>query len=178
MNRCNEISDADEGAAPYPLPGQFSKPALDEIQPTRTGRNEVEHKAWMPLQPFLHLGMFMGTVVIQHHVQFHFGGKFRIQAFQEFKELLMTMSGVTLPYYFSLRQFKCGKERRGAIALVVMGHGAAAALFQRQSRLCAIQCLNLTLLVHAEHQCFLRRVEVKADHVGKFLQELRSHARA
>ena len=113
----------------------------------------------------------MGAVVVHHQMQFYFDGKFSIQTFQEFEKLLMTMPGITLPNHFTLRQFERRKERRGAVALVVMGHGPTAAFFQRQSRLRAIQCLNLTFLVHAEHQCLLRRIEIETHHIGQFLQK-------
>ena len=50
FNRGNKSRDTDEDAAPYSFPGQLSKPAFYKIQPARTGRNEVEYKAWMPVQ--------------------------------------------------------------------------------------------------------------------------------
>ncbi len=44
--------------------------------------------------------------------------------------------------------------------------------FMRQTRLCAIQRLNLALLIHAEHQRLLRWIQIQADDVGQFLQKL------
>src|SRR5271157_231819 len=115
----------------------------------------------------------MGAVVVHHQVQFHFDREFSIQTFQEFEKLLMTMPGKTLTNNLTLGQFERRKERRGTVAFVVMGHGPTAALFQRQTRLRSIQRLNLTFLVHAEHQCLLRRIEIKTHHVGQFLQKPR-----
>src|SRR4030042_2214682 len=113
----------------------------------------------------------MGAVVVHHQMQVHFDWELSIQTFQEFKKLLMTMPIKTLPNDFTLSQFQCRKERRGTVALVVMGHGPTAAFFQRQTWLCTIQHLNLTFLVHAEHQCLLRRIEIKTHHVGQFLKK-------
>src|SRR3972149_10278487 len=113
----------------------------------------------------------MGAVVVHHQMQVHFDWELSIQTFQEFKKLLMTMSSKTLPNDFTLSQFQRRKERRGTVALVVMGHGPTAAFFQRQTRLRAIQRLNLTFLVHAEHQCFLWRIQIQTHHVGQFLQK-------
>ena len=44
-----------------------------------------------------------------------------------------------------------GKQRGGAMALVIMGHRAGAALLQRKPRLRPpVQCLNLALLVDGQ----------------------------
>src|SRR4030042_3310866 len=113
----------------------------------------------------------MGAVVIHYQVQFHFNREFSIQTFQEFEKLLMPVPSKTLPDDLTLSQFERRKECRGAVALVVMGHGSTAAFFQRQTRLRAIQRLNLTFLVHAEHQAFLRRIEIETHYVSQFLQK-------
>ena len=85
----------------------------------------------------------------------------------------MTMSGVTLSDYFTFQNIQGGKKAGGAVSFIVMGHGSAPASFQWQTRLCAIQCLNLTFLVNTEHQCFLRGVEIETHNVGQFLQKMR-----
>jgi len=41
------------------------------------------------LQPGLHLGMFVGAVVVHHQVQWHRAGKFSIQTAQEAQKLLV-----------------------------------------------------------------------------------------
>ena len=65
------------------------------------------------------------------------------------------------------------REQRGrAIALVIVGHGAGAALLHRQPGLGAVERLDLALLVHRIHQRLVRRVQIKADHVGYLLRQL------
>ena len=54
-----------------------------------------------------------------------------------------------------------GEQRGRAVALVIMGHGSGATLLERQSRLGPVECLNLRLLIHAQHDRPVRRVEVK-----------------
>jgi len=54
---------------------------------------------------------------------------------------------------------------------VVVRHRAAAALFHGQTRLRAIQRLNLALLVDTEHQRVLRRIEIEADDSRQFLEK-------
>jgi len=44
---------------------------------------------------------------------------------------------------------------------------------ERQHRVEPVEGLNCSLLVHTEHRCVLRRLQVKTDNVGGFLLELR-----
>ena len=50
-----------------------------------------------------------------------------------------------------------------------MGHGPRPPLLERQTRLRAIQRLNLTLLIDAQHQGVFGWIQVKADNVVEFL---------
>jgi hypothetical protein len=53
-----------------------------------------------------------------------------------------------------------------AIPFVVVGHGAATALLDRQAGLTAVQRLNLALFVSAQNDRVLRKVQVKShDHI-------------
>ena len=58
------------------------------------------------------------------------------------------------------------------MALVVVRHGAGPAFFHRQPRLGAVECLDLALLVDAEHQGFVRRIEVEADDILHLVDKL------
>ena len=66
-----------------------------------------------------------------------------------------------------------GEERRGAMPLVVMGHGPAPALLHRQARLGAVKRLNLALFVNRQHQRVVRRIEIKPNDIVHFLCKLR-----
>src|SRR6266567_3690711 len=66
-----------------------------------------------------------------------------------------------------------GKQGRGAVALVVVGHGTAAAFFHGQPRLGAVQSRNLAFLVGAQHHGVFRRVQVEAYDVLHLLGEFR-----
>ncbi len=69
------------------------------------------------------------------------------------------------------RNIESRKETGGAVALVIMGHGAAPTFFQRQTRLSTIEGLNLGFLVHARYQCLVGRIKIDADNVGKLFHE-------
>jgi hypothetical protein len=53
-----------------------------------------------------------------------------------------------------------GKQGRGAMPLIVVRHGAAAAFLQRQARLRAVECLDLALFVDRQDD----RVPKDASH--------------
>ena len=95
-----------------------------------------------------------------------------VQTAQKAQELLVPMPFVALADHAPLQDFQGGKQGGGAVALVVVGHGSAAALFHRQARLRAIERLNLRLLIHTQHQRLLRRIQIQAHHIGQFLQKL------
>ena len=68
---------------------------------------------------------------------------------------------------------KRGIQARGAGALVVVGRALGNAREHRQDRRGAIERLDLALLVHAQHDRSLGRVQVEADDVADLLDELR-----
>ena len=66
-----------------------------------------------------------------------------------------------------------GEQRGGAVALVVVGHGAEPALLHRQARLGAVERLDLALLVDRQHDGVRRRIDIEPDHVAQLVDELR-----
>ena len=71
------------------------------------------------------------------------------------------------------RDLQRGVEAGRAVALVVVGHPRGAPGLDRQRRLGAIQRLDLCLLVDAEHDRALRRVQIQADDIDHLLDQLR-----
>jgi hypothetical protein len=57
------------------------------------------------------------------------------------------------------------------VALVVMRHGLAAAWFDRQPWLGAVECLDLALFVEREHHGMRRRIDIEADDIGQLGRE-------
>ena len=64
-----EFSDAGEAAATDALVGDVAEEAFDHVQPRRAGGGEVHVKAPVLGEPRLHLGVFVGRVVIRDQVQ-------------------------------------------------------------------------------------------------------------
>src|SRR5271156_3289746 len=91
---------------------------------------------------------------------------------QEAQELVMAVALHALSDHRTGGDIERGKQGSGAMALVIMRHGAGSTLFHRQPRLGAVERLDLALLVNAEHQGVVRRVEVEADDILHLLNKL------
>ena len=66
-----------------------------------------------------------------------------------------------------------GKQGRCSVSDVVVRPGTAAAFFQRQTGLSAVQGLNLALFIDTKHDGVLGRIEIDPDHVEELFNELR-----
>ena len=73
----------------------------------------------------------------------------------------------------SVENVERGEQRRRAVPLVVMGHGAGAALLHGQAGLGAVERLDLRLLVDRQHHRMSRRIDIQANDIGEFLGECR-----
>ena len=51
------------------FPGHLLEPSFNQIGPGKTGRNEMDVKSWMLLQPCLYLRMLAGATAINDGVQ-------------------------------------------------------------------------------------------------------------
>ena len=121
----------------------------------------------------LHLGRLVRPVVVEHEVDVEVLLHAPVDALQEADELLRPMPRLALADDEAALHVERSEQRRGAVALVVVGHRRRAALLQGQARLGAIERLDLALLVDAQHQRPVRRVQVEPDDIGHLLLELR-----
>ena len=72
----------------------------------------------------------------------------------------MPMAVVAHGNYRTIERVEGRKQGRGAIPLVIVRHRSTAAFLQWQAWLRAVQCLNLALLVSAQHDGMFRRVQI------------------
>lgn len=79
-----------------------------------------------------------------------------IEQAQKFEPLLVAMPFLTKPIDLAVGGIESGKQRRGAVAFVVVSQSLAASALQRQARLGTIQRLDLAFLIHAQHQRVFR----------------------
>ena len=68
LDRGDQVGDAVEDAAAERLVGELAEPALDQVQPRRRGRGEVQVEPRVLGQPGLDVGVLVGGVVVQDQV--------------------------------------------------------------------------------------------------------------
>ena len=124
-------------------------------------------------QPGFDLGVLVGAVVVHDQVQLQILGHLLVDPPQEAEELLMTVAGLALSDHGTGGHIQRGEQRGGAVADVVMGDALHVAQAHRQQRLGPVQCLDLRLLVNAEHDSVFGWVQVKADDVADLLDKER-----
>src|SRR5712671_1306924 len=139
IDRSLQVRYAQKATSSDCLGCQFPEPALDQVQPARAGWDEVANKARMLLQPSLHVRLCMRSIVVHDQMKLQSRGKFPIQAAQESQPLLMAMPGVAFTDDLAVEDVERCKQRRGAVAFVVVCHRTAASFLQRQPRLSAIK---------------------------------------
>ena len=169
VDRVLEVIDAGVAAAANALGGDLGEEALDEVQPGRAGGCEMQLEAGMLFQPGLHLGRFVGGVVVENQMdvaRFLHGS---VDAAQEAQELAGAMTRHAFPDDQTRLDVQRGKERGGAMALVIMGHRRRAPLLQGQPGLRPIKRLYLGLLIDAEHYGTVRWIEIEANDLGNLL---------
>ena len=101
----------------------------------------------MAVEPDAHLGMLVGGVVVEDDVYGLTGRQFGVDGVEKADELLMPVSLHVPADDFAIEHVEGGKQRGRAVPLVVVGHGAEPALLHRQTRLAAVERLDLALLV-------------------------------
>src|SRR5580692_12381703 len=82
----------------------------------------------MTTKPALHLGMFVGSVVVYDHVDLFVGRDHVIDDAEKLQPFLMTMAVVAHGNHLTFQRIKGSKQRGGAVALVVVGHSSATSL--------------------------------------------------
>ena len=92
---------------------------------------------------------------------------------QEFQPLTVTMLQLALCDHLPLQGVERRKQGGDPMTLVVVCHGRITALLHRQTRLTAIQRLDLTLLVAAQHQRMVRGCHIQANNGFQLLRKLR-----
>ena len=173
VNGRHQLRHAGKHAPTQSIGRDVAKEPLDHVQPRGRGRREVHVKSRVFCQPRLHLGVLVRGVVVGDQMQRLVLWGLAINLAQELQPLHVGVTLLALANDLAVKDVECGKQRGGAIALVVVCHGLRTPLFQRQPRLGAVQRLHLALLVTAQHQRTLGRRDVQAHDVFELFSELR-----
>lgn len=131
----------------------------------------MERPTGMAVEPGAHLLVLVGGVVVEDDVDDFSGRDVTLEGIEETDELLMPVALHVLPEHLAGQDIERREQRGRPVALVVVGHGGAAPLLQRQPRLRAIEGLDLGLLVEAEDHGMSRRAAIEPDDIVQFFDE-------
>ena len=107
----------------------------------------MEGPAGMALEPGQDLGVFVGGIVVKDDMDHLARRHLALDGIEKANELLMAMLLHALPHHLAIEDIERGEQGGGAVAFVVMGHGAPFAGLDRQAGLGAIERLDLRFLV-------------------------------
>ena len=126
-----------------------------------------------PRQPGLHRHGLVGRVVVHDDVDVQPLGDAAVDLFEEVEELPRPVATIALADDEAGGDIESGKERGGAVALVVVGPPLGHARQHRQHRLGAVERLDLALFVDTEHQRAVWRRQIQAYDVADLVHEVR-----
>jgi hypothetical protein len=132
----------------------------------------MEHEVGVAGEPGVHLRMLVTGVTVEDDVDYLAGRGLGLDRVDEANKLLMPVAPHAAANDLAVKHVESGVQRDGAVALVDMGHGSAAAAFRWQARLGAVERLDLRFLVDADDYAVRWRVDIKADDVPQLGDEI------
>src|SRR5579872_1348315 len=98
-------------------------------------------------------------------------GRAALDPLQKAEKFLMAMTWHTVAQHLTAQHVQGCEQGRSSMAGVIMRLPLGDPRTQGQNRLGTIQGLDLALLIHAQHQSFLWRIQVQADDVVQLVKE-------
>src|SRR6185437_8736196 len=98
---------------------------------------------------------------------------FIVDPIEELAELGRAVSAMHLTDDLATGDIERSEQGRGPMPPVVVGSSFGLTWSHRQNRLGAIQCLNLALLIGTQHQRPFGRIQIQANDIADFLDQLR-----
>src|SRR5262245_62193631 len=89
----------------------------------------------MRFDPALYTGGLVSGIVVNDEMKIETSLGLLVDQFEKTQKLAMSMARHASPDYLAVQHIQGGKQGRGAIALVVVGHGTGTTLLHGQSRL-------------------------------------------
>jgi hypothetical protein len=113
VDRGHEVRHVPEDATPDALGGQLAEPALDQVEPGRARRGEVEMEARVSGRGEPHHDVCVGVrpVVVDDEMEVQLGRVAPVEPTQVGEELLVQMSGVALADDRAFEQPRCSANR-------------------------------------------------------------------
>ena len=151
-----ELPDGSVNTSPDLLSGEFSKPALDLIDPRRGSRRKMDMIVRPAGEPRFDLGCLVGGVVVHDDMNIEPFRDLIIDLFEEFQELDCPVALVAFADDKPRGDIECGKQRGRTMPHIAVRTTLRHARHHRQDRLLAIERLNLAFLIDAEDERTVR----------------------
>lgn len=127
----------------------------------------------MSLKPGHNVGMLMRAVVVEDHMDHLAGRHLALDGIEKADEFLVAVSLHTPADHRAVENVERSEQRGRAVSNIIVGHRSALAGLERQTRLGAVERLDLRLLVNREHQRVGWRRHIKADDVFELGDKVR-----
>jgi hypothetical protein len=150
------------------LVSEVGEEAFDLVDPRRAFRREVHVKARTSQQPALDQRRLLGVIVVKDEVDLEFLRDVLVDRVEKPPKLDAPVTSVMLSDDPAALDVQRSEERSGAVPDVVVGSTLDLSGTQRQDRLGAVESLYLRLLVHAQNDSAIGRIQIQADDVAYF----------
>jgi hypothetical protein len=124
-------------------------------------------------EPGAHFGMLVRGVVVNDEMDVEGRRDIGLDMLEKGEEFLVAMSCATLRQDSAIGDIQGCEQGRRAMPDAIVGDTLNIAKSKRKHRLRALQSLNLTLLIDAQHHGVIGRIEVQADDVPDLVDEQR-----
>ena len=125
----------------------------------------MEDEARVASEPGEHLRLLVGGVVVEDDMDDLAGRHVRFDGVEEADELLVPVALHAAAEHAPVEHVEGGEQGGGAVALVVVGHGAGAACFMGRPGWVRSSAWIWRLLVDRQHHGMGWRVDIEADDV-------------
>ena len=173
VDAAHQLAHGAEGAAADRALRDVPEPSLHLVQPRGVRRREVHVVARPGHQPSAHGRVLVRRVVVDHQVHVQCGRHARVDVPEEAEELLVPVPSLALGEHLPRADVERGEEGGRAVPHVAVGHPLHVAQAHRHGGLRPLERLDLALLVDAERQRMVGRVEVQPRNVAHLLDEQR-----
>src|SRR5450756_1036003 len=127
----------------------------------------------MPCQPLTHLRMLVGCVVVDDSVDRLLDRDLRLDGIEEADELLVPVALHVAADDGTVEDVESSEQRGRTMAFVVMGHRSSTARQHRQTRLGAVERLDLALLIDRENDGMGWWIDIEAYNIAQLVDKLR-----
>ncbi len=124
-----ELGAAIEGAAAEALPGDLGEEPFDQIEPGAGCWRELRREVYVPGQPALYGRCLVGGIIVEDRMRMEVSRRLPVDCFEEGQELVSSMARATFADDGAAGDVERGEQRRGAVALVIVGRVPARPLF-------------------------------------------------